>query len=271
MCRPDWRCAVSRTCSPVLATQKDPLPADLALILPRYQQSGIFGPPRAPVKVEKRSAGSDGDAQRPSDDGTTPLTIEGGRPDVDFLTLELPGMRKLRRPLGSGENLFCPRPEDRLPLLFDQVAGLPIGSEQQTAVLKELAGSPAVATKSGRACWSLGPKLRDGKPVVGESLVARVFDFARKDYWPIKPKSRAEMLHPRPPRWLRAVDKRASASRANQITRCGHACWCSTCDGDECKGTKLSPAEKSSGSKLPFAKTKAVHLGGGGRRGGADW
>ncbi|HNN53728.1 MAG TPA: PEGA domain-containing protein [Pseudomonadota bacterium] len=239
-----------------LATQKDPLPADLALILPRYQQSGIFGPPRAPVKVESDPPGA---TVMRNDQvmGTTPLTIDGGRPDVDFLTLELPGMRKLRRPLGSGENLFLSlRPEDRLPLLFDQVAGLPIGSEQQTAVLKELAGSPTVATQVGTRLLVFGPKLRDGKPVVGESLVARVFDFARKDWLANQTEIPSGNAVSQAAALAAVLSTNGPAPSAQTVTAAATPAGVQPVTATNAKGTAPAPAEKSSGSKLPFAKTK---------------
>ncbi len=237
------------------ATQKDPLPADLALIMPRYQHGALFGPPRAPVKVESDPPGA---TVMRNDQviGVTPLTVDGGRPDVDVLTLELPGMRKLRRPLGSGEKLFLSlRPEDRLPLLLDQVVSFPLGGETQTALLKELANSPSLATQVGSRLLLFGPKVREGKPVPGESLVVRVYDLERRDWLGPQAEIPSGTAQTQAVALFAALSL-APTPNAQTAAAAPTGPAASTAGPTAAAPTAKAATDKPSGSKLPFAKTK---------------
>jgi hypothetical protein len=236
-----------------LSYQTEPLPTDLALLLPRYLHATAFGPPRAPVRVESDPSGATV-IRNAQVIGKTPLLIDGGRPDLDVVYVELPGMRKVRRPLGAGESLFVSlRPEDRLPLLLDQVASLPVGSETQAAALTELAGSSAAAMQLGGRLLVFGPKLRDGAPVASESLVARVFDLERRTWLtpmaevaigpaPAQAETLVALLAGTAPKAAAVAGTPAGTAAAAAVT----------------KPAAAAPSEKdkSTGSKLPFAKTK---------------
>ena len=89
-----------------LSYQTEPLPTDLALLLPRYLHATAFGPPRAPVRVESDPSGATV-IRNAQVIGKTPLLIDGGRPDLDVVYVELPGMRKVRRPLGAARWGAC--------------------------------------------------------------------------------------------------------------------------------------------------------------------
>lgn len=234
----------------VLSAQIEPLPTDLALILPRYQHGTPFGPPRAPVRVESDPPGATV-IRNTQVMGKAPLVIDGGRPDVDVLFVEQPGMRKVRRPLGSGETLFLSlRPEDRLPLLLDQVASLPLGSDAQLALLKELSASAAVATQLGGKLLLFGPKVREGAPVAGESLIGRVFDLDRRDW--LGPASEVAIGTPAA-QADGLVALAAGAATSAQATNAA-----APAASPASKAVAKAPADdkKSSGWKLPFAKTK---------------
>lgn len=234
----------------VLSSQTEPLPTDLALIMPRYQHGTPFGPPRAPVRVESDPPGATV-IRNTQVMGKAPLEIDGGRPDQDVLYVELPGMRKVRRPLGSGETLFLSlRPEDRLPLLLDQVASLPIGSDAQSALLKELAASPAVATQLGGKLLVFGPKVREGAPVAGESLLLRVYDLDRRDW--LGPVSEVAIGSPA------AQADALLAAAAGAATPAQAATVAQAPAGPATQAVTKAPVDdkKSSGWKLPFAKTK---------------
>jgi hypothetical protein len=88
-------------------------------------------------------------------------------------------MRKLRRPLGSGEQLVLAlRPEDRPTVLTDQIAQRPVGSDEQEAALRRLAEAPlSPSSLPGRRLIVVGPRQRSGAPVAGEPLVARAYDL----------------------------------------------------------------------------------------------
>jgi hypothetical protein len=238
-----------------LAAQTEPLPTDLALIMPRYQHGALFGPPRAPVRVESDPPGAT--VLRNSQVvGQTPLTIDGGRPEADAVYVELSGMRKVRRPLGSGETLFVSlRPEDRLPLLLDQVASLPVGSDAQGALLKELAGSPAVAMQLGSRLLVFGPKHREGAPVAGESLSARVYDLERRDW--VAPMAEVA-IGPAPAQADALLAQLAGATlpAAQLAAPAAGPAAPATATAAAKAAAPASDKDKSSGSKLPFAKTK---------------
>ncbi|MBL8634561.1 MAG: hypothetical protein JNM40_15165 [Myxococcales bacterium] len=234
----------------VLSAQSEPLPTDLALIMPRYQHGTPFGPPRAPVRVESDPPGATV-IRNTQVLGTAPLWVDGGRPDVDVLYVEQPGMRKVRRPLGSGETLFLSlRPEDRLPLLLDQVASLPLGSDAQAALLKELSASAAVATQLGGKLLIFGPKVKEGAPVAGESLLARVYDLDRRDW--LGPVSEVAIGNPAAQADALLALAAGTAAQA-QVTSAP-----ATASPAPKAVAAKAPADdkKSSGWKLPFAKTK---------------
>ena len=185
--------------------------------------------------------------------GQTPLVIDGGRVDSDAVYVELAGMRKVRRPLGSGENLFVSlRPEDRLPLLLDQVASQPFGSDAQAALLKELASTPAVAMQLGGRLLVFGPKLREGVPVAGESLLARVYDFERRDW--LGPTGEVAIGPPASQADALVAQLAGTAAPAAKLAVAPSAV---VAPGAK-PATAPAPADKdkSTGSKLPFAKTK---------------
>ena len=236
----------------VLSAQTEPLPMDLALIMPRYQRGAVFGPPRAPVRVESDPPGATV-IRNAQVLGQTPVVIDGGRVDSDAVYVELAGMRKVRRPLGSGENLFVSlRPEDRLPLLLDQVASQPFGSDAQAALLKELASSPAVAMQLGGRLLVFGPKLREGVPVAGESLLARVYDLERREW--LGPSGEVAIGPPASQADALVAQLAGTAAPAAKLAVAPSAV---VAPGAK-PATAPEPAEKdkSTGSKLPFAKTK---------------
>lgn len=171
--------------SAALTAMQSTVPSDVALVLARYAVATQppFGPPRAPVRVETDPPGAVV-ARNLIPVGVTPLVVAGGNPAVDVLDIELPGMRKLRRPLGSGTELVLSlRPEDRPGVLCDRAAQLPLGSDEQAAVLRQLAESPqAQTTLPSRRLIVIGPKERAGSPVAEEPLVARIYDLDRRQW-----------------------------------------------------------------------------------------
>jgi hypothetical protein len=227
-----------------------PVPADVALVLARYQPQQMFGPPRPPSRLETEPPGAMA-LRNLRALGPTPLAVPGGRPDEDVLDVELPGMRKLRRPLGSGEQLVLSlRPEDRPPVLLDQIAQRPVGSDEQEAALRRLAEAPVPpASLPGRRVTVVGPRQRSGVPVAGEPLVARAYDLDRRAWLgpvteipigeggaqaqkllALAPAAAAPGSAPLPPGVAAAVAKAPAAP------------------ADKDKG--------KTGSRLPFAKTK---------------
>ena len=168
-----------------LTAMQAPVPSDVALVLARYAAAAQvpFGPPRAPVRVETDPPGAVV-ARNLIPVGVSPLIVAGGNPAFDVLDIELPGMRKLRRPLASGNELVLAlRPEDRPGVLLDRAAQLPLGSDQQAAVLKQLADAPlAAGALPSRRVVMVGPKERTGTPIGGETLVARIYDLDRKQW-----------------------------------------------------------------------------------------
>ena len=171
--------------SAALTAMQAVLPSDVALVLARYRTAALvpFGPPRAPVRVETDPPGAVV-ARNLIPVGVAPLSVAGGNPAFDVLDIELPGMRKLRRPLGSGNELVLSlRPEDRPGVLLDRAAQLPLGSDEQAAVLKQLADAPlTVSALPSRRVVMVGPKERAGTPIGGETLVARIYDLDRKQW-----------------------------------------------------------------------------------------
>jgi hypothetical protein len=164
-----------------LLALQTPVPADVALVLARYQRPPLFGPSRPPSRLETDPPGAMA-LRNLQPLGPTPLLVPGGRPDEDVLDVELAGMRKLRRPLGSGEQLVLSlRPEDRPTVLADQIAQRPVGSDEQEAALRRLAEAPlSREALPGRRVLVIGPKQRAGAPVLGEALVARAYDLDRR-------------------------------------------------------------------------------------------
>ncbi|MFO0574468.1 MAG: hypothetical protein U1A78_10735 [Polyangia bacterium] len=164
-----------------LVALQTPVPADVALVLSRYQKPPLFGPSRPPSRLETDPPGAMA-LRNLQPLGPTPLLVPGGRPDEDVLDVELPGMRKLRRPLGSGEQLVLAlRPEDRPKVLADQIAQRPVGSDEQEAALRRLADAPlAREALPGRRVLIVGPRQRAGAPVLGEALFARAYDLDRR-------------------------------------------------------------------------------------------
>lgn len=171
--------------SAALTAMQSTVPSDVALVLARYAAATQppFGPPRAPVRVETDPPGAVV-ARNLIPVGVTPIAVAGGNPAVDVLDVELPGMRKLRRPLGSGTELVLSlRPEDRPGVLCDRAAQLPLGSDEQAAVLRQLADSPlAQSTLPSRRLIVVGPKERAGTPVAEEPLLARIYDLDRRQW-----------------------------------------------------------------------------------------
>lgn len=171
--------------SAALTAMQAPVPPDVALVLSRYSGATQvpFGPPRAPVRVETDPPGAVV-ARNLIPVGVTPIAVPGGNPAFDVLDVELPGMRKVRRPLGSGNELVLSlRPEDRPGVLLDRAAQLPLGSDEQAAVLRQLADAPLTASAlPSRRVVVVGPKERAGAPVAEEPLVARIYDLDRKQW-----------------------------------------------------------------------------------------
>ncbi len=168
-----------------LTAMQAPLPSDVALVLARYSYATQvpFGPPRAPVRVETDPPGAVV-ARNLVPVGVSPINVPGGNPAYDVLDIELPGMRKLRRPLASGNELVLSlRPEDRPGVLLDRAAQLPLGSDEQGAVLKQLADAPvSVSALPSRRVVMIGPKERTGNPIGGETLTVRIYDLDRKQW-----------------------------------------------------------------------------------------
>jgi hypothetical protein len=162
-----------------------PMPSDVALVLARYGAAAQvpFGPSRAPVRVETDPPGAVV-ARNLIPVGVTPVTVAGGNPAHDVLDVELVGMRKLRRPLGSGSELVLAlRPEDRPGVLLDRAAQLPLGSDAQAAVLRQLAEAPLSASAlPSRRVLMVGPKERAGTPIGEEPLIARIYDLDKKQW-----------------------------------------------------------------------------------------
>lgn len=171
--------------SAALVAMQAQVPSDVALILARYTPANLvpFGPPRAPVRIETDPAGAVV-VRNLIPAGVTPITIAGGNPAYDVLDVELPGMRKVRRPLSSGTELVLSlRPEDRPGVLLDRAAQLPAGSDEQAAVLRQLADAPLSSSAlASRRLIVLGPKERAGTPIAEEPLVARIYDLDKKQW-----------------------------------------------------------------------------------------
>lgn len=249
-----------------LSVQPDSLPPDVARVLLRHQTPAQFGPERPPVWIETDPPGA---IVYRNDErlGSSPVSVPGGRPDVDVVQVELPGFRKVLRPLDSGEKLFLSlRPEDRLPKLLDAVALLPVGSESQAQLLAQLADHPAAITQLGRHLFLVGPKTRQGKPVEQETLVARVYDFQRRvfvqDLVDIAiglPSAQAEAVagllsqpavavqNATAPALGQTPDKTAAQVAGKAPDKLAQPAD---------KKTDKSADKKTAGSKLPFAKTK---------------
>lgn len=228
------------------------VPADVALVLARYQPPQAFGPSRPPSRLETDPPGAMA-LRNLRALGPTPLAVPGGRPDEDVLDVELPGMRKLRRPLGSGEQLVLSlRPEDRPTVLADQIAQRPVGSDEQEAALRRLAESPIPpAALPGRRLIVVGPRQRSGAPVAGEPLIARAYDLDRRAWLgpvaeiPIgEGGAQAQKLLALAPA-AAAVTPSSAPLPPGVAAAVGKA--------------PAAPAEKDkgkTGSRLPFAKTK---------------
>jgi hypothetical protein len=237
-----------------LTAMQSTVPSDVALILQRYSSAAQapFGPPRAPVRVETDPPGAVV-ARDLIPLGVTPLSVPGGNPAYDVLDIEMPGMRKVRRPLASGNELVISlRPEDRPGPLFDRVAQLPLGSNEQEAVLKQIADAPlSVVSLPARRVLVVGPKERGGTPRPEEPLSARIYDLDRKQW-----SSATSDIAIGPP-----------AAQGGQLVALLTATAPPTPTPTPTKGGKATaavaaaakPAASSSslgGLKLPFAKTK---------------
>lgn len=168
--------------SAALRAMQAQVPADVALVLARYDLPPRFGPPRAPVHLESDPPGAVV-LRNLIPVGVTPLDVAGGVPAEDFLDVEMPGFRKQHRPLGSNQQIILSlRPEDRAPVLLDRAAMFPPGSDEQGAVLKVLAGTAGAQVLKSRLILVAGPKQRGGMPTAGELLLARVYDLDRKSF-----------------------------------------------------------------------------------------
>ena len=249
----------ARRAAQVLLSQKDPLPADVSLVLARHDPGAVFGPMREPVWVETDPAGALV-FRNAEPVGPSPVAVPGGRTDADVLTVVSPGMRNVRLPLGSGGKMFLSlRPEDRLPVLLDPVAALPLGSEEQGKLLAQLAQNPVVVTQLGRHLLLFGPKERQGKPVEQEPLVARVYDFQQRAFL-LTPSDIA--IGP-PPAQTEALLALFSAPKPTGAAQTATASTGTVPSGTAPIATtpgaataKSAPADNKSGSKLPFAKTR---------------
>lgn len=157
-----------------------PVPPDAQLVLRRYRPGPLFGPAPPPSYVETEPKG----AQLIRDllkVGTAPGAVPGGDPEADLLDVELPGWRKVHRPLGSGEKLFFGlQAEDRLAVLSDAISAREIGSAEQTAALGQLAGLKDLRRPFGARLLVVGPAQRGGQAVAGERLKARVYDLDQR-------------------------------------------------------------------------------------------
>ncbi len=185
---------VARRASDALFALQAPVPPDVALVLARHQTPRRYGPPLPPVRVETDPPGAQV-YRNLLPVGPTPAWVEGGEapaptydPTVpasptDFIDVELPGYRKLRRTLPvRGELVLALRPEDRPAILLEQAALLEPGSDAQAAVLRVLA-EVVLAGKTPsplRQIVIVWPKERSGSAVSGEALLARVYDLDRR-------------------------------------------------------------------------------------------
>jgi hypothetical protein len=170
----------ARAADRLLMTGRE-VPPDVLLVLRRYRSGPLFGPPAPPIQVESDPEGAMvyRNLVPVGRTGAKPLEVPGGDPEVDFLDLELPGFRKVHRPLGSGEKLALGlRPEERLDVLADVIAARPLGSEAQAVALKRLQPLPVGAAR----VLVFGPAQRGGTPAPGERLAARVFDLRRGQF-----------------------------------------------------------------------------------------
>jgi hypothetical protein len=172
--------ASAQRASTALRAMQATLPADVLLVQGRYPEQPLFGPPRAPVHIESDPPGAVV-LRNLVPVGVTPLDVPGGVPELDFIDVELPGYHKLHRPLGTNQQLLLAlRPEERIPLLFDRVGLFPPNSEQQLSAVQTLADQPAARVWPTRRILVVGPKQRDGTPMAGETLIARVYDLDRR-------------------------------------------------------------------------------------------
>lgn len=149
-------------------------PPDIALVMQRYRPGPTLGPTPMPTRVDTDPPGArllrDGVLV-----GAAPADVPGGDPAVDALDVELPGYRKVHRPLGSGEKVALGlRSEDRLGVLVDAVAARPLGSDGQAQALQQLG-----KVVSGRVLV-LSPRQQGGAPAAGERLQARVYDVGQR-------------------------------------------------------------------------------------------
>ncbi len=152
-------------------------PADVQLVLRRYRPGPLFGPPLPPSEVDTDPKG----AQVIRDllkIGAAPVSVPGGHPDVDMLDVELPGWRKIHRPLSSGEKLGLGlRSEDRLPVLADAVAARALGSAGQATALRVIADfQKGLSGPPGRVVV-FAPGQVGGQSLPGEKLRAVVYDL----------------------------------------------------------------------------------------------
>lgn len=231
--------------SEALRAMQATLPSDVALVQARYEVPGRFGPTRAPVHVESDPPGAVV-LRNLIPVGVTPLDVGGGVPERDFLDIELPGFRKLHRPLSSGQQIILTlRPEDRPPVLLDRAALFAPGSDGQGAVLKALAETSGAAVLVSRRVLVLGPKQRTGAPAAGEALMARVYDLDRKG-------------------WVGPSSEVASGPPATQaqalLALAGSAGGAAAVPAGAVAGGTSTPAKPAaqpkSGFKLPFSNTK---------------
>jgi hypothetical protein len=188
-----------RAADRLLMTAQRP-PPDVALVLQRYRPKAVAGPPAPPVRVETDPRGAQV-IRNLLKVGQSPTDVPGGNPSTDLLDVEIPGWRKVHRPLGSGETLsLLLRPEDRLPVLVDAACARPPGSDEQAAALSLLGALQQTGHAPPRIVV-LAPQQRGGAPVPGERLRARLYDVTQR-------------------RWLGAltdVAAGAAAAQAKQI------------------------------------------------------
>lgn len=188
-----------RAADRLLMTAQRP-PPDVALVLQRYRPNPVAGPPPPPTRVETDPRGAQV-IRNLLKVGQSPTEVPGGNPNTDLLDVEIPGWRKVHRPLGSGETLsLLLRPEDRLPVLVDAACTRPTGSDDQAAALSRLAALQQTGHAPPRVIV-LSPQQRGGAPIPGERLRARAYDVTQQ-------------------RWLGAlaeVPAGAAAAQAQQI------------------------------------------------------
>lgn len=180
--------------SAVLRTLQVATAPEVALVMARHGGGTPFGPPLPPVGIESDPPGAMV-ARNLLPMAPTPTTIEGGHAvapmaagaavATDFVDIELPGYRKVRRALPpSGQIVLALRPEDRATVILERASLQVPGSDAQAAILRTLADLPPTqqASLAGRRVMVVGPRQQGGMAVGGEALHARVYDLDKRGW-----------------------------------------------------------------------------------------